>query len=133
LGTVRLCFAPTFTKEGIVMKQIEKYRRSTMKRRANESMKGLSDNEIAEQIKKATTDFLKTEEWFLLKAQTIAKYGCTCMRCKKKISCWMDINVDHIKPRKLFPTLANDPNNLQILCGACNKAKGNKHDTDYRP
>lgn len=115
------------------MKQIEKYRRSTMKRRASESMKGLSDNEIAEQIRKATTDFLKTEEWFVLKAQTIAKYGCTCMRCKKKISRWMDINVDHIKPRKLFPTLANNPNNLQILCGSCNKAKGNKHDTDYRP
>ena len=42
------------------------------------------------------------------------------------------INVDHIKPRKFFPELALDFDNLQILCGRCNKAKGNRHHTDYR-
>lgn len=92
----------------------------------------MSDNEVAALLKSSGDDFLRSEEWFVLKAQTIAKYGCTCMRCQKKISRWMDINVDHIKPRKYYPHLANDPDNLQILCGLCNKKKGNKHSTDYR-
>ena len=105
----------------------------TLKKRAAEALKGMTDNEIADALKKGRSDFLFTEEWFVLKAQTIAKYGCTCMRCKKPIKRWSHINVDHIKPRKFFPQLANDITNLQILCGDCNKAKGNKHDTDYRP
>lgn len=41
-------------------------------------------------------------------------------------------NVDHIKPRLYYPELARDINNLQVLCGRCNKEKGNKHTTDYR-
>lgn len=42
------------------------------------------------------------------------------------------INVDHIKPRKYFPELALVEDNLQVLCGTCNKRKGNRHQTDYR-
>jgi 5-methylcytosine-specific restriction endonuclease McrA len=104
----------------------------TLKRRSMDLFKGMSANEIAASLKKAGNDFLKSEEWFRLKARAIATYGCTCMRCRKKIALWSHINVDHIKPRKYFPQLANDFNNLQILCAACNKSKGNKHDTDYR-
>lgn len=43
------------------------------------------------------------------------------------------INVDHIKPRLHHPHLALEFSNLQVLCPRCNKAKGNKHETDYRP
>lgn len=110
----------------------ERLRGSSLKKRSAEMLKDMTANEIADAIKKSGREFLVTEEWFVLKAQTIAKYGCTCMRCKKTIKKWSQINVDHIKPRKFFPQLANDINNLQILCGDCNKAKGNKHDTDYR-
>lgn len=105
-----------------------------MKRRSKASAveyyKGKTANEIASMIKKEP-DFMKSEEWFVLKAKTIAKYGCVCMKCKKTIKSWMQINVDHIKPRKYYPHLQNDPDNLQILCGNCNKEKGNG-DTDYR-
>ena len=100
------------------------------KTRAMNYYKGKSANEIASLIKN-TPDFMKSAEWFVLKAQTIAKYGCTCMKCKKQIRSWMQINVDHVKPRKYFPYLQNDPDNLQILCGLCNKEKGNL-DIDYR-
>ena len=44
----------------------------------------------------------------------------------------MRIHVDHIKPRKLFPHLALDVNNLQILCHECNHGKGNWDQTDWR-
>jgi len=101
------------------------------KRRVVEYYQDKSPNEIAELIK-TTPDFMKSEEWFILKAATIAKFGCTCMKCKKLICNWMQINVDHIKPRKYYPALQNNPDNLQILCGKCNKEKGNQ-DMDYRP
>lgn len=42
------------------------------------------------------------------------------------------MNVDHIKPRKLYPHLALDVDNLQILCSDCNHGKGNWDMTDWR-
>lgn len=42
------------------------------------------------------------------------------------------IHVDHIKPRSLYPELAYDKNNLQILCDDCNIGKLNRFETDYR-
>lgn len=107
-------------------------KRNRLKSQAVDLYSKMTDNEVAALIKSSGNDFMRSEEWFVLKAQTIAKYGCTCMKCKKKISMWTDINVDHIKPRKYYPHLANDPDNLQILCGRCNKEKGNLHSTDYR-
>ena len=109
------------------------HQRANMKRdkqKVIEYYKGKSANEVAELIK-TKPDFMKSEEWFVLKAKTIAQYGCVCMKCKKTIRSWMQINVDHIKPRKYYPHLQNDPQNLQILCGTCNKEKGNK-EMDYR-
>lgn len=117
----RLCFAPTFTN-GLVM---ERY-----KKRVVDYYEGKSANEIASLIKQDHS-FMRSEEWFILKAQTIVRYGCQCMKCKKRIRNWMQINVDHIKPRLFYPHLQNDPENLQILCSKCNREKGNS-DTDYR-
>jgi len=91
----------------------------------------MSDNEIAESIRRSSDGFLFSPEWRKLRDETVNRYGTQCMCCgihpKPK-----NLNVDHIKPRKLFPELALDPENLQILCGRCNKAKGNKRFTDYR-
>ena len=87
-------------------------------------------NEIAELIKKTGDGFLKTNEWKELRLRVVSHYGGRCMCCKhipKK-----GINVDHIKPRKTHPELALVFENLQVLCGSCNKRKGNKHSTDYR-
>lgn len=42
------------------------------------------------------------------------------------------MQVDHIKPRKKYPELALDPNNVQVLCKLCNMGKGDRDETDFR-
>lgn len=96
------------------------------------AIKGKTDNEVASMIKKSGDGFLYTSEWKRLKEKAHEVYGYTCMRCKKTPKNKKDSNVDHIKPRKHFPELSLDFDNLQVLCGDCNKKKGNKHYTDYR-
>ena len=96
------------------------------------SFDGKSANEIADRIRTASDGFLVSREWKELRAKVISMYGSTCMACKREPK-RRSVNVDHIKPRKLFPELALDFDNLQVLCGRCNKSKGNKRFTDYRP
>ena len=65
--------------------------------------------------------------------EALVKYESRCMCCgKSPIFKGVVINVDHIKPRKLFPELALDINNLQVLCNECNHGKGNWDETDWR-
>lgn len=91
----------------------------------------MSDAEAAESLRKTVDLFLVSDEWKALRKQAIEKYGLVCLCCGRENSRAYPINVDHVKPRKFFPELALDIENLQVLCGPCNKRKGNK-DTDYR-
>lgn len=52
-------------------------------------------------------------------------YGLTCQCYGASVKHGATLNVDHIKPRKFFPHLALDINNLQVLCSDCNHGKGN--------
>lgn len=74
--------------------------------------------------------FYKSKEWIEVREIILETYGRKCMKCGT-----MDaiMNVDHIKPKRFFPKLKLDLNNLQVLCSSCNKEKGNKDHTDYRP
>lgn len=92
----------------------------------------MTDYEVTEALRKTSDPFLYTAEWRELRKAAIEKYGLICCKCGRENSRSYPINFDHIKPRKFFPHLALDINNLQPLCGLCNKAKGNKHQTDYR-
>jgi len=85
----------------------------------------LSDNEIANLMRKTSDNFLTSKLWKELRKQAIEKYGSTCVYCGKEQTKFNRVNIDHIKPRKYFPELALDINNLQPLCGPCNKKKGN--------
>lgn len=80
-----------------------------------------------------TDSFLSTYEWRRLRMQALKKYGSRCMCCGATPESGAVMNVDHIKPRKLWPSLALDINNLQILCQECNHGKGNWDMTDWRP
>lgn len=76
--------------------------------------------------------FLDSFEWRQLRMVILKKYGAKCQCCGATPATDAVINVDHIKPRKLFPELALDENNLQVLCGPCNHGKGNWDMTDWR-
>lgn len=78
-----------------------------------------------------TKEFLESYEWRKLRMQALKKYGPVCMCCGGRPPN-VQINVDHIKPRKRYPELALDINNLQVLCHECNHGKGNWDETDWR-
>ena len=75
-----------------------------------------------------TKAFLFSPEWKKLRYEVLAIFGRRCMCCGSTSK----ICVDHIKPRKYYPHLALDINNLQILCFDCNEGKGNWDETDWR-
>lgn len=79
-----------------------------------------------------SNEFLKSFEWRRKRFEALDKYGRKCMCCGATPEAGAKIHVDHIKPRKLYPELALDINNLQILCHECNHGKGNKYETDFR-
>lgn len=114
-------------------KRIAKLKARLEKKSAVEKFAAMTDNEVASSIRRAGTDFLSSYEWRSLKAKVHAVYGYRCMCCGFDPKDRRKSNVDHIKPRRFFPELALDFDNLQVLCGRCNKAKGNNHMTDYRP
>lgn len=79
-----------------------------------------------------STEFLSTYEWRKVRMEALKKYGPVCQCCGATPATGAVINVDHVKPRKLFPYLALDVNNLQVLCHECNHGKGNWDQTDWR-
>ena len=87
----------------------------------------LSDNELSKLFSSKPKNFLMSKEWKELKKLAKIKYGIKCLKCGST----KNINIDHVKPRKFYPELALDINNLQPLCSWCNKNKGNKI-KDYR-
>lgn len=114
------------------MKQVQQLRRRAMKISWKVKSSSMTDNEVADALRKTADPFLYSTEWRELRKEAIARYGLICCKCGRENSRSYPINIDHIKPRKFFPELALDIENLQPLCGPCNKAKGNKHQTDYR-
>ena len=79
-----------------------------------------------------SNDFLNSFSWKKLRMEALKLYGLKCQCCGATKKEGAVMNVDHIKPRKYFPELALEINNLQILCGDCNHGKGNWDMTDWR-
>ena len=77
-------------------------------------------------------DFLQSYEWRRVRMEAIKRYGAKCQCCGATPETGAIINVDHIKPRKIFPELALSLDNLQVLCHECNHGKGNWDMTDWR-
>jgi len=76
--------------------------------------------------------FYSSPEWKALRKEVLRLYGKVCMKCSASASDGAAMHVDHIKPRSLFPSLAMDFDNLQVLCADCNVEKSNRDFTDYR-
>lgn len=78
-------------------------------------------------------EFLASFQWRSLRMKVLSHYGRRCMCCGASPDNGVVMHVDHIKPRRLFPHLALDFDNLQVLCEVCNHGKGNHDHTDWRP
>ena len=71
-------------------------------------------------------------DWARIRMVALKAADGRCQCCGRSRKDGVVLNVDHIKPRKTHPEIALDPNNLQVLCGLCNKGKGNWDSTDWR-
>lgn len=64
--------------------------------------------------------------------EVLIRDGRRCVCCGASPETGAVMHVDHIKPRRKFPQLALDPDNLQVLCEECNHGKGSWDETDWR-
>jgi 5-methylcytosine-specific restriction endonuclease McrA len=76
--------------------------------------------------------FYSSPEWLATRYQVLHVRGNRCEACGTSAQSGAEIHVDHIKPRSIFPELALDPDNLQVLCKDCNVGKSNVYLTDWR-
>jgi len=80
-----------------------------------------------------SNEFLRSFAWRKARMQALLRSNSTCECCGRTVrEHGVALNVDHIKPRKLFPQFALDQSNLQVLCEDCNHGKGNWDWTDWR-
>jgi 5-methylcytosine-specific restriction endonuclease McrA len=119
---------PVYLPATTPIRSVTKVRGEVVKTELIEAPKRFLNNEqkYAEWVN--TKDFLFSPEWKKLRYEVLAIFGRRCMCCGSTTR----ICVDHIKPRKRYPHLALDINNLQILFGDCNEGKGNWDETDFR-
>lgn len=108
------------------------------KRRNNKKKLGSKRAKKFERKQKKITrafkdSFYATYEWRQLRYRALKKYGSRCLCCGRSPKDGATMHVDHIKPRKQFPELAFELDNLQVLCAVCNHGKGNWDSTDWRP
>ena len=80
----------------------------------------------------ASQEFLRTYEWAKTRMKILSTQGNICKCCGASPKTGAIMCVDHIKPRKFFPSLALDPSNLQVLCDLCNFGKGSAFAIDWR-
>ena len=74
--------------------------------------------------KRQANAFYKTKEWRTLSAELRKSAGPACAMCGRDFKKYgLSKNADHIKPLMYFWDLRLDPENIQIICYECNKAK----------
>ena len=77
--------------------------------------------------------FYERDDWRRLRYRVLRKFGFRCMGCGATAKDGATIQVDHVKPVSIYPELALDERNLQVLCRACNLGKSNVYQDDHRP
>jgi 5-methylcytosine-specific restriction endonuclease McrA len=80
---------------------------------------------IANQGQEAYLQFRESEEWKDVKAKLYCQQGGKCARCLHYFK-EFDLQMDHILPKSKYVTLADAPENFQLLCKNCNQMKSYK-------
>jgi 5-methylcytosine-specific restriction endonuclease McrA len=80
----------------------------------------------------ASPAFLQSYEWKVVRYQALKRNNGRCELCGRGKHDGAVLNVDHILPRRLFPQLALNLYNLQVLDSDCNTGKSNWDHTDWR-
>jgi len=62
--------------------------------------------------------FYSSPEWLKVRHKAIARAGFKCQMCGCDVRGRGKAHVDHIKPRRKYPELSFDINNLQVLCAS---------------
>ncbi|MDO5658306.1 MAG: HNH endonuclease signature motif containing protein [Paracoccus sp. (in: a-proteobacteria)] len=68
--------------------------------------------------------FYRTHEWRRFRYLALIAFGSRCAVCGASAHGGAQIEIDHIKPRYLYPELGFHPENIQALCVDCHAAKG---------
>lgn len=98
-----------------------------------QQLTGHSKKELrAKRRKRLEENFYDSQKWKETRYMALQIHGGKCMCCGRGAKEGAIVQVDHIKPRSLFPELELDLNNLQVLCRDCNFGKSNKDQTDWR-
>jgi hypothetical protein len=141
MGFKRFVLANTEALIGFAAKVPQAFKKDQIARRSArraQVKKTLSNNELSALwqevggVNPASDKFLETFEWRRARMKALKRYGARCQCCGASPMTGAVMNVDHIKPRKLFPHLALSLDNLQVLCHDCNHGKGNWDMTDWR-
>jgi hypothetical protein len=82
--------------------------------------------------KRKRDPFYQSIEWIRIRYEALKRGRGVCECCGVGPQQGAVLNVDHIKPRRLFPELSLDLENLQVLCAQFNMGKGNDDQTDWR-
>lgn len=77
--------------------------------------------------------FYASKEWRLIRYEALRLHGGRCQCCGASPEDGATVlNVDHIKPLRVFWDLRLELSNLQVLCNPCNEGKGARHADDWR-
>ena len=78
-------------------------------------------------------EFFNSNSWQRVRFEVLADCSGCCQLCGRSYrEHGVMLEVDHIKPRSRFPSLALDKSNLQVMCHDCNRGKSNRDTTDWR-
>lgn len=72
------------------------------------------------------TEFTKSAAWLKLRYEVMQRDGFRCTICGRDASDRVRLQVEHIKPRSLYPELELDKDNLRTACSDCNQGKGDR-------
>lgn len=76
--------------------------------------------------------FYASAKWKEVRYIALQQAHGKCCLCGGMARDGVSLHVDHIKPRSLYPELAYQLGNLQVLCSDCNIGKSNYDDTNWK-